>query len=100
MCIGVPMQVVRAEPFQAWCKGADGEAMVDMRLVGSQPEGTWVLTFLGAAREVLEPERAAQIQAALAGFRDAMAGHYDPAAAFADLVDREPQLPDFLREPT
>lgn len=40
MCIGVPMQVVRAEPFQAWCKGADGEAMVDMRLVGSQPEGT------------------------------------------------------------
>ncbi|CAI8739935.1 hydrogenase expression/formation protein HypC [Methylocaldum szegediense] len=94
------MQVVRAESFQAWCKGAEGEAMVDMRLVGSQPEGTWVLVFLGTAREVLEPERAAQIEAALKGLRDAMSGSYDPAAAFADLVDREPQLPEFLREPT
>jgi hydrogenase expression/formation protein HypC len=94
------MQVVRAEPFQAWCKGADGEAMVDMRLVGAQPEGTWVLVFLGAAREVLEAERAEQIQAALLGLRDAMNGVYDPAAAFADLVDREPQLPEFLREST
>jgi hydrogenase expression/formation protein HypC len=67
-----------------------------MSLVGPQPEGTWLLSFLDAAREIIDPERAAAINAALAALNAAESGETDFSAFFADL-DREPQLPEFLR---
>jgi hydrogenase expression/formation protein HypC len=100
MCIGIPMRVERLEPHRAWCEGRHGEGWIDLSLVGPQPRGTWLLTFLGAAREVLTEESAAQTAGALDGLAAALAG--DSAgidAAFADLVDRTPQLPDHLRSP-
>jgi len=99
MCIGIPMQVMEAEGTHgAWCVGRDGRQRLDMSLVGPQPAGTWVLAFMGAAREVMTPESAARTDAAIDALSAALRG--DTAAiddAFADLVNREPQLPEHLR---
>ena len=100
----MPMQVVENAEGQAVCV-ADGRLhRIDTMLVGEQPVGTWLLTFLDTAREVLTPERAAQIRKALQAvdlaMRGTMQGAAEPDHLFADLVGREPQLPEFLREPT
>jgi hydrogenase expression/formation protein HypC len=97
MCIGIPMQVMREEEFRSPCQWGGQTAMVDMRLIGSQPEGTWVLVFRDTARETLSPERAEQISAALEGLSQAAEGGLDMERWFSDLIGREPQLPDFLR---
>jgi len=96
MCLGIPLQVVESGEHFALCAGRGGEARIDTSLVGPQPPGTWLLTFLDAAREVISAERAAAIEAALAALAAAQTGATDFSAFFADL-DREPQLPEFLR---
>lgn len=90
------MQVQSGDALQAQCLGSQGSAAVDMRLVGEQPPGTWVLVFLQAAREVISAERAAQVQQALAALQAVQSGATDFSAFFADL-ERPPQLPEFLR---
>ncbi len=97
MCLGIPMRVLAGSEFTARCAGRHGEADIDLLLVGPQPPGTWLLTFLGAAREVIDAERAALVDAALDAVDAAGQGSSDFAAFFADL-DREPQLPAFLRK--
>lgn len=123
MCIAIPMQVIEAGPFWGWCQRDAAAAceQVDLRLVGSQPPGTWVLVFLGAAREVIDAQRAAQVRAALAALAavtdlERGAGEAGPGGGetgpetgpqtvpacdllFADLVGRTPQLPAWLRPP-
>ncbi len=99
MCLGIPMQVV-AGGMQARCLDGHGHGhVVDMLLVGEQPAGTWLLTYLGAAREVIDAARAADIGRALSALEQLHSGQ-DPDldAAFADLIDREPELPEFLRK--
>jgi len=96
MCLGIPVQVIECGEHFARCAGRNGEMRVDLSLVGQQLPGTWLLTFLEAAREVIETERAAAINAALNALEAAHSGETDFSAFFADL-DREPQLPDFLR---
>ena len=98
MCIGIPMQVMGEDEFQSPCLWGTQSSMVDMRLVGPQLPGTWVLVFRDAAREVLSAERAGQIAAALEGLSQVADGVGDVDRWFADLVGREPQLPDFLKE--
>jgi hydrogenase expression/formation protein HypC len=99
MCIGIPMQVMEPEGTGgAWCMGREGRQLIDMTLVGAQPPSTWILAFVGAAREVMTPESAARTDAAIDALSAALRG--DIAAidhAFADLVNREPQLPEHLR---
>ncbi len=98
MCIGIPMQVIGGNDHRAWCEGPDGRVEIDLALVGPQDPGTWLLTFMGAAREVLDPQAAANITRALDGLLGALSG--DTAridAAFADLTGRTPQLPEHLR---
>ncbi|QFY44823.1 HypC/HybG/HupF family hydrogenase formation chaperone [Candidatus Methylospira mobilis] len=97
MCIGLAMQVIEAGEFQALCQGLGEARMIDTRLVGRQTAGNWLLVFLDAAREELEPERALQIQAAVAGLHRIMHGEADVDRWFPDLAGREPQLPDFLK---
>jgi len=99
MCVGIPMQVVEvAGEGAAWCEGRDGRTLVDMALVGPQPPGTWLLTFIGAAREVMSAEAAARTDAALDALAAVLAGDTSGLdAAFADIVSREPQLPEHLR---
>lgn len=96
MCLGIPVQVLECGEHFARCASRDGEVRVDISLVGEQPPGTWLLGFLGAAREVIPAERAVAINAALSALAAAEGGATDFSAFFADL-DREPQLPDFLR---
>lgn len=96
MCLGIPVQVLECGEHFARCLGRHGEMRVDLSLVGRQAPGTWLLTFLDAGREVINAERAASIAAALDALEAAQAGETDFSAFFADL-DREPQLPEFLR---
>jgi hydrogenase expression/formation protein HypC len=101
MCVGLPMEVVSAGAHQAVCRGRNGLERVDTLITGPLEPGQWVLCFLGAAREVIDAERARLVGAALDAL-DALAnGQGDTAALidshFSDLVGREPQLPDFLR---
>jgi hydrogenase expression/formation protein HypC len=98
MCLGVPMRVMESLGHAAWCEGRGERALVDLTLVGPQPVGTWVLTHLGAAREVLTPQAADSSNAALDALAAALSG--DAAridSGFADLVGREPALPEHLR---
>lgn len=74
MCIGVPVQILEMSEFMALCRGRNGEEQVNMMLIGPQPEGTWVLNFLGSAREVLSEEDAANINKALDGLTAIMQG--------------------------
>lgn len=98
MCLGIPMEVIETGEHRALCRGPAGEVLIDLALVGPQPVGTWLLTFLEAAREVIDADRAEAINQALAALVAAQSGEADLDLFFADLVDREPQLPDFLRK--
>lgn len=74
MCLGVPMQVIEAGDGIALCHGPNGEEHISMLLIGDQPVGTWVLSHLGWAREVVNAEDAANIMRALEGMRALMDG--------------------------
>ena len=93
MCVGIPLQVVASDGIVG--RTATGE-LVDLSLTGPVAAGTWVLTFLGAAREVLDEGEALKIAAAIEGLRSLMEGG-DLGAAFADLEARTPELPPHLR---
>lgn len=98
MCIATPMQVLDAQPGRlwAWCDDGGERHRVDMLLVGDRPVGSWVLVFLGAAREPMEQGQALRVRDALAALHAAAEGRgFDHL--FPDLVGREPQLPEHLR---
>ncbi len=95
MCVGIPMRVVEEGEAFAWCEGRTGRQRVNMLLVGPQVAGTWVLTFLDSARQVLPEEEARRIDAALDAVDAVSRGETpDVDSLFADLVNREPQRPD------
>ncbi|MCP4285079.1 MAG: HypC/HybG/HupF family hydrogenase formation chaperone [Gammaproteobacteria bacterium] len=77
MCIGVPVQIIESGDLMALCHGRNGEERVNMMLIGAQPEGSWVLNFLGSAREVLSEQDALDINKALDGLHAIMAGETD-----------------------
>lgn len=97
MCIGVPMRIVSVDGLRALCEREGERRHIDLSLVGPQPAGTWVLTFLDAAREVLSAQEAQRIDDALKALGAVMDGEQNIDHLFADLVDREPQLPEHLR---
>ncbi len=77
MCIGIPVQIVESGDCMARCRGRNGEEQVNMMLIGPHPVGTWVLNFLGSAREVLSEEDALSIDKALDGLTAVMRGEAD-----------------------
>ncbi len=77
MCIGVPVQLIESNDLMALCRGRNGEEQVNMMLIGAQPEGRWVLNFLGSAREVLSEQDALNINKALDGLHAIMTGEAD-----------------------
>ena len=94
MCIGVPVQVVDGSELAALCRGRNGDKQVTMLLVGEQPAGTWVLNFLGWAREVISAQDADHINMALDGLGEIMNGaesidvdHYFPGLGSAAEAD-------------
>ncbi|TPQ28239.1 HypC/HybG/HupF family hydrogenase formation chaperone [Methylomonas koyamae] len=97
MCIGIPMRVVEAGAESALCEYRGQHSRIDTMLVGEQQPGVWLLVFLDTAREVISADKARQIGDALEAMRLAMQGHTNFDHLFADLVEREPELPEFLR---
>jgi hydrogenase expression/formation protein HypC len=99
MCMAIPMQVLRMEGAFAVCTDRNGgEARIDALLTGPLTPGQWVLTFLGAARELVDAAEAKRIGDAVAALETLLAGGaVDLDACFADLVDREPKLPPHLQ---
>lgn len=105
MCLALPMQVIRMEGTEggtsALCRGRNGIERMDTMLTGPLEAGQWVLCFLGAVREVIDAGRAAQVEDALVALESILHGDGSNEAliqaGFADLIDREPQLPEFLR---
>lgn len=102
MCIGVPVRVLHADEQVAECEGRDGRVRLDNMLVGAVPPGTWLLSFQGRALRTMTGDEAARTTSALEALERAMRGEQvDFDAFFADLVDREPPLPEHLkRSPT
>ena len=90
------MTVISGDESEALCKRRGETTTVSMLLVGAQAAGTHVLVHLGSAVRVLSSEEASLIDNALDGLSAALKGE-SFAHLFADLVDREPQLPDFLQ---
>lgn len=101
MCLALPMKVIRMEGTTALCQGRNGVERVDTLITGKLEPGQWILSFLGAAREVIDAERAAQVEDALTALESILHGNGSTEAlihaGFADLIGREPQLPEFLR---
>ena len=95
MCVGVPMQIIAVDGIAGRATDGTTEELIDLSLTGPLEPGTWVLTFLGAAREVIDADEARLIAAALDGLRDVMAGGTG-GDAFADIDARGPQLPPHL----
>lgn len=95
MCVGIPMQILSVDGIAARATDGDSEALIDLTLTGPLAPGTWVLTHLGAAREVLEAGEAVKIAAAVRALKSIMAGG-GMGDAFADLEARAPALPSHL----
>lgn len=95
MCIGIPLRITEVDGTNAIASDGTRTEAVDLSLVGPQPVGTWVLNFLGAARDVLTEEDAERIGAAIAGLERVMNGG-DLGDAFCDLTDTAPALPPHL----
>ncbi|WP_298353816.1 HypC/HybG/HupF family hydrogenase formation chaperone [Rhodoblastus sp.] len=96
MCLGVPMTILEADEFSALCARGDERRRVSLLLVGPQEAGTRVLVHIDSAIRVLEEEEAAQLDRALDGLAAALRGE-NFEDAFADLIERGPQLPGQLR---
>ena len=99
MCVGLPQQVVDSNGFVAICEGEGRLSEVEMGLVGPQPPGTWVMTFLGSARQVLDEQTARRILDARQALQRIRSGETNVDDLFADLVNREPELPDGVQRP-
>ncbi|MCU7847088.1 MAG: HypC/HybG/HupF family hydrogenase formation chaperone [Candidatus Thiodiazotropha sp. (ex Lucinoma kastoroae)] len=89
MCIGIPVQVVQSGEFVSLCRSRNGEEQINMMLTGTQPEGTWLLAFLGSAREIISEEDARNIDKALDGLSAIMSQQEDFMVAdyFPGLAD-------------
>lgn len=86
MCIGIPMQVQAVEPGFAHVAGRGDERRVNTALVGECSVGQWLLIFLGDARELIDAQRAAEVNAALDLMEAAMGrttGSFDDDPGFA-----------------
>jgi hydrogenase expression/formation protein HypC len=73
------MRVVQAWADGALVAGRAGTQTIDTRLVGPCLRDEWLLVFQGAARERLDAQRAAEIEAALDLLQAGLAGDLDAA---------------------
>ncbi|MBK1635114.1 HypC/HybG/HupF family hydrogenase formation chaperone [Rhodovulum adriaticum] len=96
MCVGLPLRITAIDGIAARATDGETETVIDLSLTPDARAGDWVLTFLGAAREVIDADEAEKIAAALEGLRAVMAGG-SAGDAFADLDAREPRLPPHLQ---
>ncbi len=96
MCVGLPMTIVETDGISALCTYRNEQRRVSVMLLSQPPVGAKVLVYIDAAVRLLDDEEARLIADALEGLGAALNGE-DCDRFFADLIDREPQLPDHLR---
>lgn len=97
MCLGLPMTVVDGDDFSALCEWQGEKRRVSTLLVGRQAAGTHLLVHIDSAVRVLDAAEAEAIGRALDGLAAATEGRAFEHL-FADLIDREPELPAHLRK--
>lgn len=90
MCLSIPKQVVawEGEGDFAWVERNGQREFLNMMLLGPQPVGTWVLTSLGLAKEVVEPEQLALIEEALSALAASLDGDYQADQYFQDMAPK------------
>lgn len=96
MCLGLPMTILETDGVSALCEYGSERRSVSVMLLSSPPVGAKVLVFVDTAIRLLDDEEARLIGDAIQGLGAALAGE-DCDRFFADLIDREPQLPEHLR---
>ena len=96
MCVGLPLRIIAIDGFAARAEAKDHLEVIDLSLTPGAKVGDWVLTHLGASREIISAEEADKITAALAGLRAVMQGE-GLGDAFADLEATGPRLPAHLQ---
>lgn len=91
----MPLRIIESDGFAAVAEGRGATRRINLLLTGKLPLGTWVLVAQDSAFQVLDDERAAQIDDALDAVEAAMggktvAGHFPdlPAPAAAAPVER------------
>jgi hydrogenase expression/formation protein HypC len=97
MCLGVPMTVIETNGMSALCERRGEQRRVSVLLLDQPPVGAQVLVFIDNAVRLLDAEEARQIDNAIDGLAAASNGEAFNHL-FADLIDREPQLPEHLRD--
>jgi hydrogenase expression/formation protein HypC len=90
------MQVLKVDGIAGHVTNGKHHEVVDLSLTPEAGVDDWVLTFLGAAREVISEDEAQKINAALGGLQSLMQGG-ELGDAFADLEVRGPSLPPHLQ---
>ncbi|MDJ0823795.1 MAG: HypC/HybG/HupF family hydrogenase formation chaperone [Paracoccaceae bacterium] len=96
MCVGLPLRITAIDGIAATASNGAHVEMIDLSLTPEAQVGDWLLTFLGAAREVISADEAQKITAALEGLRSVMRGDA-LGDAFVDLETSGPQLPPHLQ---
>jgi len=96
MCLGLPMTIVETDGVSALCEFRGELRRVSVLLLSRPPVGAKVLVFVDTAIRLLDDEEARLIADAIEGVSAALNGE-DCDRFFADLIDREPQLPEHLR---
>ena len=91
------MCIESVEGAMAVCVRRGARERISLALVDLPPPGTWILAWQGTAVRTMTPQEAADTTAALDALAAVMAGEGDVDAYFADLADREPQLPPHLQ---
>lgn len=96
MCVGLPLKIFAIDGIAAHACTDAHEEMIDLSLTPDARVGDWVLTFLGAAREIIAADEAEKITAALEGLRAVMNGG-SVGDSFADIENSGPTLPPHLQ---
>ena len=96
MCLGLPMTVIETDGISALCEYRGERRRVSVLLLSEPPVGAKVLVYIDNAIRLLDDEEAQRIADALEGLDAALSGQ-DCDRFFADLIGREPQLPEHLR---
>jgi hydrogenase expression/formation protein HypC len=90
------MQIRKVDGIAGHVSNGKHDEIIDLSLTPQVSVGDWVLTFLGAAREVISEDEAQKISAALGGLQSLMRGG-TLGDAFADLEETGPRLPPHLQ---
>ncbi len=97
MCLGIPMRIEIAGEGWADCLDRDGNPRrVNTLLLEAHGVGDWVLVHLDNAIRVLHENEAQQIGDALQAVTAVLHGE-NVDHLFADLIGREPELPEAIR---